>query len=200
METKLKDILAISRRLKRIAALTWWVQSLYPEEEDRPVLVGAAALELHTEGAYLTADLDFVGTLPSVVTGKLKEAGFVQLDRQWLYEEESVSFVFRGEALRAGERAVEKSVENYSVLMVSPEDLLVDRLATWRRMRSPTHGVQAYLLYYVTHAAIDAEHLRRRAVQEDVVPALDSVIRLFFQIKGQIPDAEYLGIWASRGM
>ncbi|MDF1525032.1 MAG: hypothetical protein RRA15_01435 [bacterium] len=198
METKLKNILALPHDLDRTAALAWWMQSCYPDEAVRPILVGGAAMELYSEGAFITAELDFVGIVPPPVASDLKKAAFGRLGRQWLHDKESVSIVFHNDTLRKGERAVDQSFGDYPVLMVSPEDLLVDRLASWRHRESPTHGVQAYLLYYLKHGPMDLEHLRQRAAQEDVEPALDSVTRLFFKNKGQLPEAEYLGAWASR--
>ena len=200
METKLKDILALPHRLERTAALAWWLQSLYPDEAVRPILVGGAAMELYAEGAYITAELDFVGIVPPPVASDLRKAEFGRLGRHWLHDKESVSIIFHDGTLRKGERAVEQRFGDYPVLMISPEDLLVDRLASWRHRESPTHGVQAYLLYYLKHGPMDLEHLRKRAVAEDVEPALDSVTRLFFKNKGQLPEAEYLGAWASREM
>jgi len=196
MKTSFKDILALPGREERTAALAWWVQSLYPDESVRPILVGGAAMELLADGAYITADLDFVGIVPPPIASDLKKARFRRLSRHWIHDEESVSIIFLGETLRAGERAVEQSFGDYRVLMASTEDLLVDRLATWRHRESPTHGVQAYLLYQAMHGPMDVEHLRKRAVAEDVEEALDSVTRLFFKSKGQLPDAEYLGAWA----
>ena len=200
METKIKDILALRHRPEQTAALAWWLQSLYPDEAVRPILVGGAAMELYTEGAYIMLDLDFVGVVPPPVASDLRKAEFGRLDRHWLHEEESVSIIFHDHKLRTGERAVEQLFGDYPVLLISPEDLLVDRLAAWRHRESPTHGIQAYLLYHRKHGPMDLEHLRNRAVQEDVEPALDSVARLFFKNKGQLPKAEYLGAWASREM
>jgi hypothetical protein len=200
METKLKNILALPSNLERTAAIAWWVQSLYPDEALRPILVGGAAMELYAEGAYITADLDFVGIVPPPIASDLRKAEFGRLGRHWLHDEASVSIIFHSHNLRSGERTVEQRFGEYGVLIISPEDLLVDRLASWRHRESPTHGVQAYLLYHTMHGPMDVEHLRKRAVAEDVEPALDSVIRLFFKSKGQLPEAESLGAWASREM
>jgi hypothetical protein len=198
MKEKLHFILALPGRLERTAGVVWWIQSLYPDENGRPVLVGGAAMELLAEGAYLTDDMDLVGSVPPLVADKLRQSGFIQLEDQWLYEEESISFVFHHDTLRKEETVVERVFGGHRILMVSPEDLLVDRLAAWQHRGYPTHGVQAYLLYYFTHGPMDLEHLRKRAMQEDVLPALDSVIRLFFRSKGQLPRAQELGEWAGR--
>ena len=185
METNFRAILALDRRLDRTAALAWWVQSLYPDKTVQPILVGGAAMELLTDGAYITADLDFVGIVPPPVASDLRKAEFGRLGRHWLHDKESVSIIFQGEALRSGERASEQAFGEYRVFLISPEDLLVDRLAQWWHRESPTHGVQAYLLYHAKHGPMDVEHLRKRAAAESVEPALDSVTRQFFKSKGR---------------
>ncbi len=200
MGSKLQNILSLPRRPERTAALARWVQSLYTSGEDRPVLVGGAALELFTGGAYITGDLDFVGTVPSSVEDALREAGFGLFGRHWIHTEERVSFVFQDKALEEGRKAVERSFGIYRVLAISPEDLLIDRLVSWRYCESPLHGVQAYLLYCCTHWWMDVGHLSSRAVEDEVAPELDSLLRLFFKNRGQVPDGDLLGTWASRGL
>lgn len=199
MESRLRTILSLTRRPERTAALAQWLQGLYPGEEDRPVLVGGAAVELLTGSAYVTEDLDFVGTIPSSVACALEEAKFGQLGRHWIHQEARVYFAFHGRTLLMGEEAVELPFGRCRVLMVSPEDLLVDRLSAWRHCESPVHGVQAYLLYHAAHGPMDIGRLRERAAQENVEPALESVVRLFFRSKGRVPGNETLGAWASRG-
>lgn len=198
MGFNLKTILSLSNQPERTAALAQWMQNLYAERGDRPVLVGGTAMELYTGGVYLTDDLDFVGTVPPLVEAALKEAGFGQFGRHWIHEEERVFFVFHDKALEGGKRAVERLFGTYRVLLIRPEDLLVDRLVSWKYCESPLHGVQAYLLYSGTHWWMDVAHLRDRTVQNEVEPALNSLLRLFFQNKGQIPDGDLLGAWANR--
>ena len=200
MGSKLKAILSLPQRPERTAALARWVQSLYPDREERPVLVGGAAMELFTGGAYITGDLDFVGTVTPSVDGALKEVGFGLFGRHWIHTEERVSFVFQDKALEKGGKAVERYFGMYRIFVISPEDLLVDRLVSWRYCESPLHGVQAYLLYCCTHWWMDVGHLSSRAVEDEVAPELDSLLRLFFKNRGQVPDGDLLGAWASRGL
>lgn len=60
----LEDALSVSAGPQRTAAIVAWVQSLFTEENQVPVLVGGAAVEILTGGAYTTGDLDFVGIVP----------------------------------------------------------------------------------------------------------------------------------------
>lgn len=198
MASRLKVILSLTHRANRTAALAQWLQSHYPDREGRPVLVGGAALEVYTGGGYLTGDLDFVGTVPPSVDKALREAGFRQFGSQWIHEEERVFFVFQDQALEEGGKALERFFGTYRVFVISPEDLLVDRLVSWRYGKSPLHGVQAYLLYCGTHWWMDVAHLRDRTVHCEVQPALESLVRLFFQSGGQVPDGALLGSWANR--
>jgi hypothetical protein len=199
MASKLQTILSLSQRPERTAALARWVQNLYTSREDRPVLVGGAALELFTGGVYITGDLDFVGTVPSNVEDALTEAGFGLFGRHWIHQEERVSVVFQDKSLERGGRSVERYFGIYRVLVISPEDLLIDRLVSWRYCESPLHGVQAYLLYCGTHWWMDVGHLSNRALEDEVELELDSLLRLFFKNGGQVPDGDLLGAWASRG-
>jgi len=199
MSSKLQTILSLSRRPERTAALARWVQNIYTPGEDRPVLVGGAALELYTGGAYITGDLDFVGTVPPSVEEALKKAKFGLFGRHWIHAEERVSIVYQDKALEKGRKAVERYFGVYRVLVISPEDLLVDRLVSWRYCESPLHGVQAYLLYCGTHWWMDVGHLISRVVEDEVELELDSLLRLFFKYRGQVPDGDLLSAWASRG-
>jgi len=58
---------------QRTAAIAVWIQSLFSEEKQVPVLVGGAAVEILTGGAYTTGDLDFVGSVPPSVRNILED-------------------------------------------------------------------------------------------------------------------------------
>lgn len=105
--TEITELLALPSGVDRTAALAAWVQALYPPGEQRPILVGGAAVELYTGGAYTTGDLDFVGSVPPVVVKSLTDAGFSRVGRHWIHEIGKVFLEFPGSALEPSPYPVE---------------------------------------------------------------------------------------------
>jgi len=176
-------ILAMVAGPRRTAALAAWVQGLYPAGEE-PVLVGGAAVELYTGGAYTTGDVDLVGHVPAAVARGLTSAGFRRRGRHWIHEAGQVFLEFPSAALREGETVVRIRVGSVEVSVVSPEDALVDRLAAWQHWRSAIDGVNAYLLFAAQRRALNTRRLRARAAAMDAQPAL-AALRRFARRKNQ---------------
>src|SRR5687768_5595809 len=160
---------------ERTAALAAWFQGLYREERDKPVLVGGAALELYTRGAYRTGDLDVVGHVPADVEGMLREAGFSPIGRHWVHPAGRLFIELPSRAFDAPIRKDLIRLGDWVVLALSPEDVLVDRLAAWKFWNVVADGVNAFLLWKDRGESLDREHLERRARQEGVVDALGSL-------------------------
>jgi hypothetical protein len=161
--------------------------------------VGGAAVELYTRGAYVTGDLDFVGEVPPAVDGALKEAGFLKKGRHYVHEEGEIFLEFPGRSMRPGELTAEVKVGRYTVLAVSPEDALVDRLAAWLFWRSAADGVNAFFLHEAQKAFLDPRRLARRAREERVSAALSSLKRLSARYREGKVDREGVKRWADRG-
>jgi hypothetical protein len=198
MRKAFSTILDIAEGPERTAALTQWVQSLFEPDLDIPILVGGGAVELYTGGAYTTGDLDFVGNVPTSVSKALTTAGFTREGRHWIHEEGGIFLEFPSSALDAGAIAAFIEVASAKVLIISPEDLIVDRLAAWKFWVSPIDGVNAYLLYRIQYRDLDLERLRERAEIEDVSDALRAVDDLYDDYYDQMPPEEVLEQWAKR--
>jgi len=180
----------------RTAALASWIQDLY--DADPPVLVGGAAVELYCGGAYVTGDLDFAGNVSSAVAKRLLDAGFVQVGRHWVREAGQVFVEFPGSGLADGERAVAVQVEGVEVLVLSPEDVLVDRLAAWQFWRSPLDGVVSFRLVQSVVSQLDPQRLNEAAARRGVSRALD---RLSEFVKAHVdsePSSEKIEQWAKQ--
>ena len=192
-----RHILSMTTGPRKTAALAQWVQGLYRREQDRPVLVGGAAVELLTGGAYTTGYLDLVGSVPPAVANALKMAGFIREGRHWYHEEGRIFLEFPSTALRRSEEARERVFGDCSILVVSAEDLLVDRLAAWVHWRSAMDGINAFLLFRAVEAELDLRRLESRAAEEEVLHALNTVRELYIKHEGVVPDEVAMEKWAN---
>lgn len=188
------DILDRPESPARTAALAEWIQSLY--DDDEPILVGGAAVELYTGGAYSTGDLDFVGHVPPSVEEALREHGFSKKGRHWTHEEGRVFVEFPGANLGEGERAVVLELDGHRVRLVAPEALIVDRLAAWQFWRSEEDAVNALLI--ARAVATDPDALQALATRRQVVPALERLTRALERWSETEPTPEELTAWAEK--
>jgi hypothetical protein len=195
---ELNRILRMPESSTRTAALVAWVQGLYGDENPA-VLVGGAAVELFTGGAYTTGDIDLVGDVPARVAGALKKAGFTRSGRHWLHEGGQVFLEFPSSALSPGEITTALTVGEFTVVVIGLEHLLVDRLGCWEYWESSIDGVNAYLLFLAQRRSIDTERLRRLADEAGFSKALGSLVRFVGELEERKPTAEELESWALKG-
>ncbi len=196
---KLEDALSIPEGPHRTAAIVAWIQGLFVEQEQVPVLVGGAAVEILTGGAYTTGDLDFVGSVPATVRRALESSGFKKTGRHWINEEAEIFLEFPGDSLGPEERSSHLQVYGYDLILVSLEDLLVDRLGAWSYWKSGVDGANAFLVYRTRRKEIDDERLTLRARESGFEHALDA-LRAFSATWAQSePDSDSLESWANSG-
>ncbi|MDD5564339.1 MAG: hypothetical protein PHQ91_11550 [Thermoanaerobaculaceae bacterium] len=195
---ELERILALADGPPKTAALAAWVQGLFPVEST-PVLVGGAAVELYTGGAYVTGDLDFVGHVPAGVATKLAAAGFSRTGRHWLREPGQVFIEFPGETLGPGEESVRLRIGEVDVVTISPEDAVADRLGAWQHWRSMVDGVNAWLLFRAQRLVLDRARLRKRAAALEAEDALRALLALARRLGTREATEEELERWAQEG-
>ena len=196
---KFSDVMSLPEGPRRTAAIAAWVQSLFSRENRAPVLVGGAAVEILTGGAYTTGDLDFVGFVPHSVRDILEENGFKRSGRHWIHEVAEVFLEFPGDALDPKERAIRHEAYGYNIILVSLEDLLVDRLGAWAHWKSGVDGANAFLLYRICRSEIDDDRLTRRAREAGFEPALEALRDFDRDWVESDPDPEVLEVWANNG-
>ena len=196
---KFKETLSLPEGPQRTAAIAAWVQGLFTEEDLVPVLVGGAAVEILTGGAYTTGDLDFVGSVPASIQRDFEANGFTKSGRHWIHEQAEVFLEFPGDALAPEERAVRQEAYGYEVVIVSVEDLLVDRLGAWAYWKSGIDGANAFMLYRTCQNEIDHDRLTLRSREAGFEPALDALRAFDDDWSGCEPDPESLELWANRG-
>lgn len=189
---EISSILQLPESAERTAALAEWLQSLYTD--DPPILVGGSAVELYTGGAYRSGDLDFVGNVPGAVADALAAAGFRRSGRHWVHEGAQVFLEFPGSRLHIDDEAVEVRVGASRVRAISPEALLVDRLAAWQHWRSAEDAVNAWLLWRAM--PMRTAKLQGFARREGVEPALRALLQAAKRWRGAEPRREELEEWA----
>ena len=197
MDSSFENIVKMAEGLSRTAAIAHWLQSLYLEEAI-PVLVGGSAVELYTGGAYTTVDLDFVGHVPPAVRKALIETGFIKHGRHWIHDGARIFLEFPSGNLGKDERKAVLTVGRFRIQIVGPEDLLVDRLAAWKHWESPIDGVNSFLLYRAQNQFFDEDHLKKRALTEDVKEALAAVRSLYRKFPDDLPADEVLEKWSRK--
>jgi len=196
---QLRKMILSAAGSQKTAALAHWLQSLYPAEEAAPVLVGGSAVELFTGGSYVTGDMDLVGTVPAAIGNALADAGFIRHGRHWIHEEGRIFLEFPSACLSSSKKAEERTFHGHRILIVSPEDLLVDRLSAWSYWGSELDGVNAYLLYRALVKELDHDRIKSRCKEEDVSGSFDRLVNFFQEHKGDIPDGSELEEWARGG-
>ncbi len=196
---KLEDALPFPEGPQRTAAIVAWIQSLFGEQDQVPVLVGGAAVEILTGGAYTTGDLDFVGCVPAAVGRTLESSGFKKTGRHWINEEAEIFLEFPGDSLGPEERSIQLEAFGYILIVISLEDLLVDRLGAWSYWKSGVDGANAFVLYRTRRKEMDENRLTRRAGEAGFEHALDALRAFNSDWPQSEPDSESLESWANNG-
>ncbi len=189
-----EETLSLPEGPKRTAALVAWLQGIYPTDDEKPVLVGGAAVELYTGGAYTTGDLDFVGTVPPPVAERLKEVGFKQRGRHWVHDAEEIFIEFPSSGLDGGEEPIVLEVEGERLLVVEPEALVADRLAAWQVWQSPEDGVNAWLV--TRGRRLDLHRVGALAEAKGVSSAANRLVDVIERWQERDPTEEELVAWA----
>jgi len=194
----LAPVLALPEGVERTAALVAWVQGLFAPGPP-PVLVGGAAVELYTGGAYTTGDLDLVGTVPAAVARALRQAGFRKQGRHWIHDAGEIFLEFPSSSLHEGEEGIAFRAGPHEVLILAAEDLIAERLAAWQHWRSAVDGVNGWLVYAARRASLDDRRLARQVTlrrSEAGLRALKRLARVAARRQLTTADVER---WALRG-
>lgn len=160
----------LRRRLLFVALLS---KAFKAEGWPPPVVVGGHAVEFYSAGGYATADIDLVcpsEPLDAILPGW----GFVRSGRHWLNEE--LALVVEAPAAFLGpgqrERATLIRVAEGEVLVLSLEDLVIDRLNACVHWASEEDCGWARVLLAAHAGRFDQDYLLGRAVDEQVAEEL----------------------------
>ena len=134
------------------------------------MLVGGFAVGVYTRGQYITGDIDAACPIPDEVKTKLLKIGFEPVGRHLAYPE--LNYMIEIPTGWIGKRkVVPVEIGGYKVDLLSPEDLIVDRLCAYKFWESQTDFVQAAMVLAAQRERIDENYLQMRAREEDVEDA-----------------------------
>lgn len=194
-----KELLTVEEGAGRTAALVAWLQGLFEEDSGVPILVGGAAVELYTLGAYTTGDLDFVGSITPSVACALESAGFERHGRHWIHEAAQVFIEFPGEILGPNEEAIWRDLQGHILRIISLEDLLVDRLGCWEHWQSAVDGANALILWRAHQRHMDVGRVEDRVVTDGWTKAWKSLLQFAGRWEMVDPPREEVEKWANSG-
>ena len=145
-----------------------------------PILVGGAAVEFYTQGAYTTADIDMVADGGKDLIEIMRRLGFEKIGKDYIDRKNGVYVEFPGSSLKASEKTRPVQVGSRSFRIISMEDLIVDRLNAFKFWRSLVDGANALMLLELGDS--DEDRLKKRASEEHVLDALTALQRIMEEI------------------
>lgn len=157
-------------RAVKIAAV---ISDALSEIDIEPVLVGGAAVAFYTDGKYTTRDIDMTAPSRKDVGDVMGTLGFKKFGKDYINKALNVYVEFPSEAIGPTERYSIIKIEDTGLKIISIEDLIVDRLNSFRHWGSSVDGLNSLRLLELGLA--DEARLEERAREEDVLDALDHI-------------------------
>lgn len=137
LKNKLDECRSLTDTLERRLAIASIITEAFKENQlSVPVLVGGGAVEVYTGGEYATHDTDFIADLDGLEYALMESLGYKRvLGDKNLYHKELESLVEFPKGPLAGnqERIFTYQCEstNLPVYIISPEDLILDRIESF---------------------------------------------------------------------
>ena len=138
-----------------------------------PVLVGGAAVEFYTHGAYTTKDIDMVAPGGPALKELMTRLGFARIGKDFIHEGLRIYIEFPSAYLARGETVQNVTIDDTHVEIISLEDLIVDRLCAYKFWKSGIDGVNAMILMELGED--DRNVTERKAIAQDVLDAMDYI-------------------------
>lgn len=133
-------------------------------------LVGGIVVGVYTRGRYITGDVDASSQIADDVIQKLLKLGFERVGRHLIYPK--LNYLLEIPSSWLGKRKVlPVEIGGYKVDLLSPEDIIIDRLCAYKFWKSQTDFGQAAMVFAAQQERIDEKYLQARARGEGVEDA-----------------------------
>jgi hypothetical protein len=130
------------------------------------VVVGGSAIEIYTEGAYVSGDIDLVGP-PEALARTLTGWGFEHESRVWFHRAWGLTLDLVGPRYNGRADRTQRVETPYGpVRLAGPEDLIVKRMISAAYWKIPDDFNQAVLLAIRHRDLIDWAYLEEQARRE----------------------------------
>ena len=173
---QLERAIASDNRAERMLRVAAVISEVLSAAGESPVLVGGGAVEIYTRSAYTTRDLDFVAVVADEARQALASLGFERQGRHWVHANLGLVLEFPSSVLFPA-RAVSIEVDGLTLHIIAVEDLIVDRMASWKHWGWDPDGAAAVILLAV-HPDLDGARLKQRAADEEVDDVLEVLSEL----------------------
>src|SRR5213078_2508062 len=125
----LEAALALENETERKLAVVSLIDQLVQLIEWRAIVIGGLAVEFWTQRAYATTDIDLYLPHGPAVDDLLAELGFRKEGRHWVLPEHDLFIEAPASFPAESEEVQEVTLRSgYKVLLLSVEDVLIDRL------------------------------------------------------------------------
>lgn len=158
------------RHLEIAAVLTEALQSVGVH----PIVVGGGAVEFYTGGEYATGDLDLIAPEGRELAVIMTALGFEKRGKSWTHEQQKIFVEFPSPTLRPNEDWIVVRMGNVDVRMVSPEDLVVERLRSFKFWNATVDAVMALAIMGAARS-FDGRRAATKAAKEDVRDAFEGI-------------------------
>lgn len=172
---ELDELLEIEAPMERRLAFAALLSAAV-EGEPAPVVVGGHAVEVYSLGTYATQDIDLIVARKEPFEAQLADWGFRRTGRSWWRADLEIAVdLIAVDIDRRQGQITSLSVRGLKVGVLRVEEIIVDRLAACVHGRIADDCEWARQMLAVNMEDIDMDYLARRADEEGVTEALQSI-------------------------
>ncbi len=181
LKKELETAASIRDRKRRALSISSVLEKALSKYDLHPILVGGAAVEIYTNGLYTSGDLDYVLPHSSELKQVMCELGFEKEGRLFIHPKLQLIVEFPSSSLGKDESYEKIDFEGISVRIISKEDLLIDRLNSFKWGGSSADAQN--VLFMLAGGLKVTQYVRKRASAEDVLDALNGLVRIKMTIE-----------------
>lgn len=157
----------LKRQLLLVALISY---RLRLKGKEIPVVIGGLALSYYTREVYFTADIDLAYSDDASLGEVLKELNFKKKGKYWVNEDLKAAVEVPVDVL-ADEEAPLEIIElgpDLHCQIIGIEDLIIDRIKTYKDLNSESDGEMAELLIMRYFDEIDWEYIELKAAHPEI--------------------------------